>query len=109
MELVSDQCEASVKADHKWRLNVPMTVIVLVGHLMALYGVYTALTTARIATMVWMFVLIQFGATGIIAGAHRLWTHRTYKAHWSLRVFLMLCQTLAYQVGPENFIACKMT
>lgn len=39
----------------------------------------------------------MFGAFGITAGAHRLWSHRAYKAKWPLRVLLMLSQTLAFQ------------
>lgn len=44
-------------------------------------------------------MLLTFaGAMGITAGAHRLWAHRAYKAKLPLRVILMLCQTLAFQV-----------
>ena len=39
---------------------------------------------------------------GITAGAHRLWAHRAYKAKLPLRVFLMLCQTLAFQVSVDG-------
>lgn len=39
----------------------------------------------------------MFGAFGITAGAHRLWSHRSYKAKWPLRLILMLSQTLAFQ------------
>ena len=34
---------------------------------------------------------------GVIPGAHRLWTHRTYKAKLPLRIFLMLCNCIANQ------------
>lgn len=39
----------------------------------------------------------MFGAFGITAGAHRLWSHRSYKAKWPLRLILMISQTLAFQ------------
>ena len=32
---------------------------------------------------------------GITAGAHRLWSHRTYKARLPLRLVLMLANTMA--------------
>jgi stearoyl-CoA desaturase (delta-9 desaturase) len=35
---------------------------------------------------------------GVTAGTHRLWSHRTYKAKWPLRVILMLLHTMAFQV-----------
>jgi len=34
---------------------------------------------------------------GILAGAHRLWSHRAYKAKWPLRVILAIMQTIALQ------------
>lgn len=40
---------------------------------------------------------------GMTCGAHRLWTHRTYTATLGLRVFLMLCQTMAGQVTIFSF------
>lgn len=38
--------------------------------------------------------LSGFGVTG---GAHRFWTHRSYKANALLRTILMLCFTLSGQ------------
>ncbi|KAL7688529.1 putative acyl-CoA desaturase [Plasmopara halstedii] len=45
-----------------------------------------------------LFVIIYyFTGLGITMGAHRLWAHRSYKAHGLLRFFLMLCNCLANQ------------
>ncbi len=41
-----------------------------------------------------MAILSSFG---ILAGAHRLWSHRSYKAKWQLRVILAVLQTIALQ------------
>lgn len=41
------------------------------------------------------------GALGITAGAHRLWSHRTYKARLPLRVFLIIGNTMAFQVKSQ--------
>ena len=38
-----------------------------------------------------------FGGIGITCGAHRLWSHRSYKASLKLRCFLMICQSIAGQ------------
>ncbi|KAL5278543.1 SCD family protein [Megaselia abdita] len=41
-----------------------------------------------------------FGTTvgmGVTAGAHRLWSHRAYKARFPMRVVLMILQTIAFQ------------
>ncbi|MBS0578444.1 MAG: fatty acid desaturase [Proteobacteria bacterium] len=34
---------------------------------------------------------------GITAGYHRLWAHRTYEAHWTVRLFLLIFGTMALQ------------
>lgn len=34
---------------------------------------------------------------GITAGAHRLWSHKAYKARLPLRIILMILQTVAFQ------------
>lgn len=44
------------------------------------------------------FVLFHAGTTGVTAGSHRLWSHRSYKAKWPLRLLLVAMQTLAFQV-----------
>lgn len=43
-------------------------------------------------------------AMGIICGAHRLWSHNSYKATWPLRIYLMLCQTLATQFSVYSWV-----
>ena len=34
---------------------------------------------------------------GVTAGAHRLWSHSSYKAHWTVRLFLAFWFTVAGQ------------
>lgn len=36
---------------------------------------------------------------GITAGAHRLWSHRAYKAKWPLRLLLVFLFTITGQVS----------
>lgn len=38
-------------------------------------------------------------ALGVTAGAHRLWSHRSYKAKLPLRIFLAAANSMAFQVG----------
>ncbi|TYZ68079.1 hypothetical protein PybrP1_010021 [[Pythium] brassicae (nom. inval.)] len=50
----------------------------------------------------WQTLLLGLGfyylsGLGITMGAHRLWAHRSYKAHGIVRFFLMLCNSLANQ------------
>ncbi|PIO61259.1 stearoyl-CoA 9-desaturase, partial [Teladorsagia circumcincta] len=43
------------------------------------------------------FFLHVVGAIGVTAGAHRLWSHRAYKANLPYRIMLMLMDTTAFQ------------
>jgi len=43
-------------------------------------------------------MMYQVSSIGITAGAHRLWSHRAYKAKWPLRVILIIFNTIAFQV-----------
>ena len=43
------------------------------------------------------FKNITLSSQGITAGVHRLWTHRSYKASFPLRVFLMLANCMAME------------
>ncbi|XP_002411990.3 acyl-CoA Delta-9 desaturase [Ixodes scapularis] len=70
---------------------------ILVIHLMALYGAYVAVTAAQWKTL--LFTLFYVGCSGlsVTAGAHRLWSHRSYKAKLPLRTLLMLFNCMAGQ------------
>lgn len=63
-------------------------------HLAALYGLYLA-PSIKPLTLLWTVIVYYFSALGITAGAHRLWSHRTYKAKLPLRIFLAFCNSMA--------------
>lgn len=91
-------------------------IIFVYLHAIALYGFYLMLTSARIYTSIYgelfcafprfpetkqylsAIILYQLGGFGVTAGAHRLWSHRAYKAKWPFRLFLAFCNTLAFEV-----------
>ncbi|XP_076239710.1 acyl-CoA Delta-9 desaturase [Calliopsis andreniformis] len=76
-----------------WR-NV---IIFVYLHLAALYGLYLAITSAKWATIAFTLFLYLTSGLGITAGAHRLWSHKAYKAKWPLEVILMIFNTIAFQ------------
>jgi stearoyl-CoA desaturase (delta-9 desaturase) len=43
------------------------------------------------------FFLLAANGLSITAGYHRLWSHRAYEAHWSLKIFFMLFGAMAIQ------------
>ncbi|XP_023246138.1 acyl-CoA Delta(11) desaturase-like isoform X2 [Copidosoma floridanum] len=85
--------ELEYKLQLVWRNIILFAVL----HTGALYGVYLAFTSAKIATTIFAFLLYQISGFGITAGAHRLWAHRSYKATWQLRLLLVIFNTLAFQ------------
>jgi stearoyl-CoA desaturase (Delta-9 desaturase) len=77
-------------------LNYPMIIYISLVHIAALIGLFT-LQRCQWQTLLWAFILWPISGLGITAGAHRLWAHRSYKATFPLRVFLMLCNSIANQ------------
>ncbi|XP_061600569.1 stearoyl-CoA desaturase b [Cololabis saira] len=75
-----------------WR-NILLMFILHVG---ALYGL-TLIPYASFLTLAWTAVCYFISALGVTAGAHRLWSHRSYKASVPLRVFLALGNSMAFQ------------
>ncbi|XP_049854418.1 acyl-CoA Delta-9 desaturase-like [Schistocerca gregaria] len=66
-------------------------------HLAALWGMLWTPFYAKVLTILWATFLGGAGGFGVTAGAHRLWTHRAYKATWPARVILMVCYCIAGQ------------
>lgn len=70
-----------------------------VTHACALYALFVVVPSGRVMwqTYVEAAVLLFLSGLGVTAGAHRLWSHRSYSAAWPLRLFLMLCQATSFQ------------
>ncbi|XP_055447720.1 stearoyl-CoA desaturase 4-like [Psammomys obesus] len=80
------------KLEYVWRNIILMAVL----HVGALYGI-TLLPSCKVYT--WLLGLFYdiVAGLGITAGAHRLWSHRSYKARLPLRLFLIIANTMAFQ------------
>ncbi|XP_045486427.1 acyl-CoA Delta(11) desaturase-like [Pieris rapae] len=74
------------------------------GHIAALYGLYLGLIQAMWKTLFFNYILFVLATVGVTAGAHRLWTHRAYKAKMPLQIILMLMNTLAFQNTAIDWI-----
>jgi stearoyl-CoA desaturase (delta-9 desaturase) len=77
-------------------VNVLMFVITLIGAVIVVpwYGFTVGYSTAA---WVWCAVLLYANGLAITGGYHRLWSHRTYEAHWSLRFIYMILGAMALQ------------
>ena len=76
--------------------TVLMFVLTLAAALVAVpwYGFTQGYSAAA---WVWFAVLLYANGLAITTGYHRLWSHRTYDAHWSLRLIFMLFGAMALQ------------
>ncbi|XP_050392754.1 stearoyl-CoA desaturase 5 isoform X2 [Patella vulgata] len=71
-------------------------VIFSLLHLASFYSLFL-IPKAHYYTLIWVFLFYLMGGLGITAGAHRLWSHRSYKAKLLLRIILGIFQTIAVQ------------
>jgi len=77
-------------------INWPMGIYISLVHVAAAIGV-TRLTSVSKETLMWAFILWPISGFGITVGVHRLWSHRSYDASFPVRLFLMLCNSIANQ------------
>jgi len=49
------------------------------------------------AAWIWFAVLLYANGLAITTGYHRLWSHKTYDAHWTVRLVLMIFGSMALQ------------
>ena len=80
----------------KTRLVWRNIVLMVILHALCVCGAYAG-TRVQLQSYVWYVVLGMLSAFGVTAGAHRLWTHRCYKAILPFRVVLMCFNCIAMQ------------
>lgn len=78
------------------KIRWPDLLVQIFIHTGCLYGIYL-LIFCKIQTILWFLVLIVSSGFGITAGAHRLWSHKSYKAKLPLRLILIFLFTIAGQ------------
>ncbi|WOJ91978.1 fatty acid desaturase [Congregibacter variabilis] len=60
---------------------------ILAAILLPIWGVYAGLTATQ---WVWAVVFLYLNGLSITGGYHRLWSHKAYDAHWSVRLWFAL-------------------
>jgi stearoyl-CoA desaturase (delta-9 desaturase) len=96
--------ENAQSSNNKREISWPMVLFYIHLNILGIYGVYVVFTNVSFITLVFTFVLGFLGVLGATTGAHRLWAHQTYEATKPLKVFLMICQTLAGQGSIYNWV-----
>lgn len=78
-----------------WPAAIMFTITTLVTVIaVPWYGISAGYSTAAWVAFLVLTILTELAIT---AGYHRLWSHNTYKAHWSLRLFYALFGAMALQ------------
>lgn len=60
---------------------------ILAAVLVPLWGFYAGYSTTQ---WVWAVVFLYLNGLAITGGYHRLWSHKAYRAHWSVRLWFAL-------------------
>jgi len=76
--------------------NWPMVIYLSFVHILGVYALWF-ITNISWQTLLWTFGAYVFSGVGITGGAHRLWAHRSYSAHWFVRALLMVGNSMANQ------------
>lgn len=69
----------------------------MILHLIALYGFFLSLFVADFKTLIFTLAITLGMSQGVTMGAHRLWSHRTFKATFIVRLVLIILQTMSGQ------------
>lgn len=71
---------------------------------MFLYGVYLVLFVVSWKTTAWAYLCVHIAYLGVTVGAHRLYSHRAFKAHFLLRLILILFNTISGQYSLHTWV-----
>lgn len=87
------------KEEGQFKTQLVWTNIILfvILHSCVPISLYLLVTQRPYITMLYSLILVYASGIGITAGAHRLWSHRSYKAGLIVETFLMIFQTMAGQ------------
>lgn len=80
-------------------LNWPASILfgASTALLLIAFPLYAFFQEISVAAWIWGLVFLYACGLSITGGYHRLWAHRAYEAHWSLRLFYMLFGAMAFQ------------
>lgn len=95
-QVITDAYKTVVRHYKEGNLNWPMIIYISLAHIAAVIGLLSIGHCSKY-TLLWAFILWPISGVGITGGVHRLWAHRSYKATFPLRVYLMLSNSIANQ------------
>ncbi|XP_075970068.1 acyl-CoA Delta(11) desaturase-like [Anticarsia gemmatalis] len=81
----------------KWEIEWRNILSISYMHLITPYAIYLMITKATWQTNLFAYILYVVSLIGVTAGAHRLWSHRSYKAKAPLQIILLIFHSIAHQ------------
>ena len=79
-----------------WEINWISLGFLTYAHIAGLIGLWY-ITSLKWQTLLLLSQTLFWSSIGVTGGRHRLWAHRSYKAHWTIRTWLMFCASLSNQ------------
>ncbi|CAG2167149.1 unnamed protein product [Oppiella nova] len=81
-------------------------------HVLGFYGWYLGIKYSRWQSWLWAYFIGFIASFGVLAGSHRLWTHRSYKVNFIKLIFTNKCfngYTLNYKLtGDLIYQICSL-
>ncbi|CAH2087353.1 unnamed protein product [Euphydryas editha] len=84
----------------KWQLSI----IIFLYHVIAVFWCYKYAIPAKWQTIVFAYVMYIYGGAGVVIGAHRLWTHKTFKVKLPLQILLLTAFASAGQNSVKQWV-----
>ncbi|KAL0878488.1 hypothetical protein ABMA27_003582 [Loxostege sticticalis] len=94
---VKEDIKTLDSTSQKLKIIYPYVITFSYWHLAGLYGLYLCFTSAKWPTILFGFLVYMLAELGVTAGAHRLWSHKSYKAKPPLQIILMIFNSMAFQ------------
>ncbi|XP_022168651.1 acyl-CoA Delta(11) desaturase-like isoform X2 [Myzus persicae] len=79
-------------------------VFITLLHVLAVYCFCNYFFSTKWQTYVWSFIVGGIGGFGVTGGAHRYFTHRSFKAKLPLQIILILCYTVSGQNDIPDWV-----
>ncbi|XP_050437283.1 acyl-CoA Delta(11) desaturase-like [Adelges cooleyi] len=95
---------APLSSDKQQEIIWSNVVLITLFHLLAVAALFTYLSSTKLPTIVWGVIIGGIGGFGVTGGAHRYFTHRSFKAKLPLQIILMACYTVSGQNSIPDWV-----
>uniref|UniRef100_A0A0A9Y5R8 Acyl-CoA desaturase 2 n=1 Tax=Lygus hesperus TaxID=30085 RepID=A0A0A9Y5R8_LYGHE len=103
LDTQNDGCK-SPNSEKKQDIIWVNTVVFIFANMVGIYILPHFLFTIDWSTFLFTWFLVVFSSMGITAGAHRLWSHKSYKANAPLRLLLMIMNSTMFSNSIYAFV-----